>query len=193
VVPDNPQYIQVSSQLGTVRQEIAALSQSVETSQRQIADYERSLQIAPEVEREYRQILRDYELAQDRLRGLENDIGAATLARVLETEQRGLRYTLIRPPGRPSAPDSPNRLGIVLLGLVLGGGLAVGLAAFRESADPSIRNIRDLSDITEIRPLGVVPVMLNDADRRTRLVAWGTASIVFAAAASVVVSAVLSG
>lgn len=188
--PDNPEYIQVASQLDTVTRELAILQSNASQARAQIAEYERSSQLAPEVEREYSQLIRDYELAREGLSGIESTLGQASLAEVLESQQLGIRYSLVRPPYVPSSPDSPNRLGIILLGIVLGGAVAVGLAALRESADPSVRSSRDLLEFTDIRPLGAVPVILNDVDRRKRFLAWVAGSIAAVAAISFVGSAI---
>ena len=142
--------------------------------------------MAPEVGREYVQLTRDYEVAQERFSGIETRLRDAALGQALETQQRGGRFSLIREPRRPGSPDSPNRLGIILLGIVLGGGLAVGSAALRESSDPSVRSLRDLREITDIRTIAAIPVMLNAADRKRRVIAWGAASIVAAIAVAFV-------
>jgi succinoglycan biosynthesis transport protein ExoP len=178
VAPDNPEYAQVASQIRTVNSELAALAANATRAREQIAEYEHSLSIAPEVEREYRQLERDYDIEQTRLREIEQSLGEAALGQVLESESRGTRVTVIRNANRPTSPYSPNRLGVILMGIVLGGGLAAALVAVRESADPTIRSARDLSELTEIKPLAAVPFMLNSADKRKRMLAWGTASVI---------------
>jgi polysaccharide chain length determinant protein (PEP-CTERM system associated) len=192
VAPDNPEYIQVASQLNTVKKELAVLEATAARMREQIDAYERGSQMAPEVEREYRQLSRDYDVAQERFRNIEKSLSEAALGQVLETEQRGAQLTLIRAATTPRKPYSPNRLGIILLGFVLGSGLAIGLAALVESADPTLRSARDLYEITDIRPLAAVPVMLNGKDRRRRFVAWGVASAVAAVAVLFVGSAVIA-
>jgi len=182
LAPDNPEYKQVVSQLDTVNREISALQASADRYRDEIRLYERGLKMAPEVERDYAQLLRDYDIAQERFRGIEDRLRDAALGQALETQQRGGRFTLIREPYRPTSPDSPNRLGIILLGLVLGGGLGVGMAALRESSDPSVRSMRDLLEITDIKALAAVPVMRNAADRKRRIVAWSAAGAIAAIA-----------
>jgi len=184
VAPNNPQFKLVQSQLDTVTREISALQSSANKAREEIRLYERGLKMAPEVEREYSQLLRDHQVAQERFGGIETRLRDAALGQALESQQRGGRFTLIREPGRPSNPDSPNRLGIILLGIVLGGGLAVGSAALRESSDPSIRSVRDLREITDIKTIAAVPIMLNAADRKKRIVAWSAAGLIAAIAAT---------
>jgi polysaccharide chain length determinant protein (PEP-CTERM system associated) len=191
LAPDNPDYIQVANQLDTVEREIAALESNAARARQQIEQYERSLRIAPEVEREYSQLLRDYEVARQRFANIENSLSTAALGQEMESEARGDRLTLIRPANRPGKPDSPNRLGIILIGFVLGSGLAVGLAALAESSDPTIRSARDLSELTDIKPLASVPYMLNSAERHKRMVKFATASVIAVFAILFVGSAVV--
>ena len=130
-------------------------------------------------------------MAQEQLRSIEASLAQANLGQQLETEQRGDKLTQIRAASYPSQPFSPNRLGMLLIGLVLGGGLGIGLAAIRDSSDPTIRSVRDLAEITDIKPLAAVPLMFNKADRRRRLMAWAGALVVAVIAVSVVASAVV--
>ena len=183
-VPDNPEYLRVASQLETVDGELGALRVTANRARQQIASYERRLVMAPNVEREYRQLVREHDIAQGQFFDIQSKLAEAALAQTLETEDQGERFSLIRAPTRPSAPDSPNRVGIILLGIVLGAALSGGTVALKESVDPSIRSMRDLSEITDIKPIGVVPIMLNRTDRRARSLVW---SVVVAAIAIAVI------
>ena len=184
--PDNPEYLRLASQLETVEEELEALRASASRARKQIDAYESRLVMAPDVEREYRQLSRDHDIAQDQFREIQDKLGDAQLAQTLESEDQGERFRLIRAPTQPLTPDSPNRTGIILLGFVLGAALSAGLLAVRESVDPSIRSARDLSQIADIKPIGAVPVMLNSADRRRRRLAWGAAAAVVAIAVTLV-------
>jgi polysaccharide chain length determinant protein (PEP-CTERM system associated) len=189
--PNNPEYNAVASQLRTERDIVASLEANAARARAQIDEYERSIQLTPEVERLYRQLTRRYDTEKTRYLEVQQGLSAAEMGQSLETEQRGDRLTLIRRPNTPRVPDSPNRLGIILLGFLLGGGLSVGLAAVMESSDSTVRNTRDLGDITDIKPLATVPIMLNAADRRRRVLGWSAASLMTAALLIVVGSTVL--
>ncbi len=184
--PDNPEYLRLVSQLETAEEELGALRASAYRAREQIEAYERRLVMAPDVERDYRQLSREHDIAQNQFRDIQNKLGEAALAQTLETEDQGEQFTLIRAPSQPTTPDSPNRVGIILLGFVLGAALSAGVIAFQESVDPSIRGARDLSEITDIKPIGAVPFMLNRADHRRRQLAWSTAVAVVAIAVTLV-------
>jgi polysaccharide biosynthesis transport protein len=191
LAPDNPDYIRVASQLDTVRRDLAAMRASAAQARQQIQQYGQVRRLAPDVERQYLELMREYDGLQGQFADIQNKLSAAALAETLETEQRGERYTQIRSPSVASSPVHPNRMGIILLGLVIGGALAVGVAAFKEVSDPTIRSAKDLRDITDIQPIGAVPVMLNHADKRKRLLTWTSITAVFAVAVLFVGTTVL--
>jgi polysaccharide chain length determinant protein (PEP-CTERM system associated) len=191
--PDNPEYMRVASQLDTVNRELAVLEANASRARQQRDAYERSIEIAPEVEREYSQLVREYDVEQDRFQSIEASLREAALGKVIESEARGDKLTLIRSPYVPNRPYSPNRLGIVLLGIVLGGGLAIGIVALMESSDPTIRSVRDLDEITDIKHLAAIPFIPNESDKRKRVIGWGVASVVTMVAIVFVGSAVSKG
>ena len=182
IPPDNPEYIRVANQLETVRSELTALRASAAQARSQIRQYSELRSIAPEVERQYLELMRDYNGLQAQFADIRNKLSTAALAETMETEERGERYIQIRSPSVTSMPFSPNRIGVILLGLLIGGALAAALAAFAEVTDPTIRSRRDLLEITDIQPIGAVPVILNRGDRRERLLKWGSVSAIYLAA-----------
>lgn len=177
--PDNPAYLQIREQLGAVGREVSALRNERAALRRQIDEFSRRLSVAPEIERELLSLTRDYELAQNNYREIKQKLTEADMARSLEEEQRGERFTLIRAPGTPSEPFSPNRLGILLLGFVLSIGGGIGLAAISEAADSTIRGARDLRDILSMPPIGTVPRIYNHKDQTQRRRRWAFTAAVF--------------
>lgn len=193
VVADNPEYLSVQSQLSSTQREINALQSNAARVRGQLYQYESGSAAAPGVERDYAELTRARDLLSRQIQDIQGKLREADIARSLESEQRGDKFSLIRVPGAPSQPFSPNRLGIVLLGLVLGGGLAVGLAAFSEASDPSVRSLSDLREITQIPAIGSVPVIMNHADRRRSRLWWASyACVLVAATALVAVTVVVS-
>ena len=181
--PDNPAYLQIREQLSAVGRELTALRNERTQLRAQIDEFTRRLYVAPEIERELLTLTRDYELAQESYREIKQKLSDADMARSLEEEQRGERFTLIRSPGTPSSPYSPNRLGILLLGFVFAIGGGIGLAALKEASDSTIRGSRDLRDVVKMPPIGTVPKIYNDKDQRRRHRRWAMTAAAFLAAA----------
>ena len=69
----------------------------------------RLLQI-PEIEREYRDLTRDYENAQTRYREVKAKQMQAEVAQELEKDRKAERFSLGEPANLPERPVSPNRL-----------------------------------------------------------------------------------
>jgi polysaccharide chain length determinant protein (PEP-CTERM system associated) len=188
---DNPDYLRVRSQLNSVRRELSTLRASAARVRASLLEYQRNLATAPNVEREYLQLAREYENAQNRYADVQEKIKAASLSQVLESEARGERFTLIRNVSVPAKPYSPNRLGIILLGIVLGLGLALLMAVVRDASDPTVRGSEDLEGIFD-SPMGAIPVILNQTDKRRRRVMWGSLTAAYLVAIVLVAAVVAS-
>lgn len=187
---DNPAWIQVSAQREAALNERASLKDQRDALRVRIRDYESRLSQSPEIAQEYSALVRDLENAQLKYGEVRQKQMEATLAKNLETERKGERFTLIEPPLAPEKPVSPNRLAIVLLGGVLSVGLAIGVVALLEAVDPSVRSARDVSALLPVAPLAVLPWIETPADKasRTRVRRWSLAG----AAASVLLAVTLT-
>ena len=96
-----------------------------------IATYEKGLSTEPNVEREFTQLQREYDNSRSRYEDLQTKMKNAALARTMEAQDRGERFALLHAPTPPRHSYYPNRLGIILLGLVLGLGLAAQAISFQ--------------------------------------------------------------
>lgn len=166
--PDNPVYIQVKGQLDALLAERSALQRKQAELGAKVADYERRLAGAPEVERQYRALVRDYENARTKYQEVRAKQMEAQVAQNLETERKGERFTLIEPPLPPEKPVSPNRMLILVLGTLLSVALAIGAAVLRESMDATVRGASDLRKLVEVAPLVTLPRIVTSGEREGR-------------------------
>jgi len=166
--PDNPAFIQVSSQREASINERESLQKKREVLRVRINDFERRLSQSPAVEREYSAMLRELQNAQLKYSEVRQKQMEATLAKNLETERKGERFTLIEPPLPAEEPVSPPRLAIVVLGFVLSFGAAIGIILLIEALDTSIRSRHDIELLTTVPPLAVLPWIETPAERVTR-------------------------
>ncbi len=160
--PDNPAYIQLKARLDATLGDIGALQAQRATLRAKIADLELRVTKAPETEREYRGLTRDYEIAQRKYQEVLAKRQEAELANNLESKQRGERFSLIEPPVIPEQPSRPNRLAIAFLGLVLALGGGLGSAALLEALDTRIYGRGGVVRLLGTPPLAVIPVLKID-------------------------------
>jgi capsular polysaccharide biosynthesis protein len=90
----------------------------------------------------------------------------ARIAASLERQRAHEQFKVVSRAQVPTAPVSPNRPAIVLVGLVLGVGLALGLLAFHEVRDSAIRAESEVLTTLGIPVLAMVPVVTTATDRR---------------------------
>lgn len=174
--PDNPAYIALTSQLESTKRELAQLAALREDLRAQQRTYDARLLQIPEIEREYSDLTRDYANAQARYQEVKAKQMQAEVAQELEKDRKAERFTLGEPANLPETPTSPNRVRIVLIGLIasLGGGL--GLGWLRDALDPSVKGPLELARIAAVPILTAIPYIETQKERignrlRTKVVA----------------------
>jgi uncharacterized protein involved in exopolysaccharide biosynthesis len=170
---DNPVYIQVKGQLDALSVERQAAEQKRDELRRKLDDYERRLAQEPAVERDYRELARDLENAQLKYQQIRAKQGEVQISQNLEAERKGERFTMIEPPLPPEKPVAPNRLLIIIAGLVLSLGAGVFSAFVKESTDPSVRGVSDLRRLLSVPPLAAIPTIVTRREvgrRRLRVI-----------------------
>ena len=124
--------------------------------QSQIGMYRARVDAAPRVEQQLATVQRDYDLEKTNYTNLSAKLRDAQMNETLERNQGGERFTVLQHaslPGEPFSPNIPRLLVLVLLvGVCLGGGLALG----REYLDRAIHDTRSLAEL-ELPILGEIP------------------------------------
>jgi uncharacterized protein involved in exopolysaccharide biosynthesis len=166
--PDNPAYIQVKAQHEASQNERRSLEKKRGELQTRLRELEGRIESAPGVEREYTSLSREMDNAQIKYRDVRQKQMEAQVSQNLEDERKGERFTLIEPPLVSEEPASPNRVVILVLGLVLSIAAAVGVKALLESLDGSVRGRRDLAALLSVPPLAVLPWMETQEERDSR-------------------------
>jgi len=157
--PDNPAYIQLQARLSATDADIASVRSQQAGLKAKLAELEDRITNSPEVERQYRMLTRDYEIAQAKYQEVLAKKQEAELASSLESKQRGERFTMIEPPVIPEQPASPNRLAIGLLGVLLSLACGVGGGALAESLDSRLYGRDGVTRVLGVPPLAIIPDM----------------------------------
>lgn len=168
IKPDNPAYIQIQAQREASNNERHSLLDKREQLKAQVVDFEKRLAATPEVEREYMAIAREMENNQLKYREVRQKQMEAQVAQNLEEDRKGERFTLIEPPLTPEKPASPNRMLLLVLGVMMALGGAVGIGALLEALDSTVRNRRDLELLVDVPPLAILPLIETKAQLALR-------------------------
>ncbi len=182
--PDNPAYIQLSSELAGVRSEIGSVRRQIEALQQKRGQFRQRIEASPRVEEGYRTLVVERNNLQAKYDELTRKSMDAQVAHGLEREQLGERFTIVEAARLPERPSSPNVPAILLIGLVLGLGSGVGYAALKEASDQTAHTLEGLAAALPYPALVAIPEILTPSDvarekQRRKVVAGAAVAAVF--------------
>jgi hypothetical protein len=168
--PDNPVYITLAAQLASTRSEIDSVLRLIREAEKNRNAYSGRLEMTPRVEEGYKKLLVERNNTQAKYDDLMKKYMEARVAQGLEKGNIGERFTLIDPAKLPEKPVKPNRLAILLIGLVFGIGASIGTVALQETTDRSALGPKDLTNAFPFPVLAEIPeiVTLEDELRRKK-------------------------
>ncbi len=166
----NPAYLALKSDFDKISVSIASLKAERARLEAQLKDVYRKLHAMPEVAKQYNQMETDNENAKIHYRELQQKLLTARVSQGMEEDKLGETFKIVEPAFLPEKPYKPNRLAIMLIGIVLGAGCAVGFAALREFSDTTVRDADTLEKITGAPVLSVISRVetLEEKQRRKR-------------------------
>lgn len=185
---DNPAYIQLSAMLESARVDLQHLRETRTKVKAKIDTLEAALIQSPEVEKQFRELSRDYDNTTQKYRELKEKQLEASMARALEKERKGERFTLIEPPLQPEKPVKPNRILIAVAGLIVAILAAGGFVVLLENVDQTFRTAADLKGFLGQPPLAVIPHIVTAEERvvRRRLATAASVGVVMVVVLGVV-------
>ena len=171
----------LDTELAKLRQEEAGIRQT-------IGSFEQRLESAPQRQQEYQLITRDYSAAKDLYDTLLRRYEEAELTASMERGDHGERFRVLEAAVPPEGPSAPNRMRLIIMGLLLAVAAAVGAVLAREQFDTSFHTVDEVRDFTAVPVLvSIPPIGPSTIGHRVRTV-FATASAV----AIIVIVATLS-
>ena len=143
--------------LDSLDAELEKLRQEEAGVRRTIATFEQRLESSPQRQQEYALITRDYAAAKDLYDSLLKRFDEAQLTESMETDRAGERFRVLEPAVPPEGPTAPNRLRLLILGLLLATAAAAAAVLLREQFDTVFHSIDDLRAFTAVPVLVSIP------------------------------------
>jgi uncharacterized protein involved in exopolysaccharide biosynthesis len=178
--PENPAYINIQTQIVSTELEIESAKKELELIKQKYEDYRRRVENTPRVEKKYLDLQRNYANAKEKYDKIIDRLMVAKEAKGLEESRRGEKFTLVEPAIAPEKAYKPNRLAILLLGVVLAAGSGLGFGSVSEYMDHSMHRADELAKISGHTVLAVVPYLKTSQDslqKRRRIFAFSCGAI----------------
>jgi len=174
--PPSPQALRLRQALDDIEADIKVLKTEEKRLRTTLATYHQRVENAPRREQEFQEMSRDYETTKALYNSLLSRSDEAQLAESMEQRQKGEQFRILDPALPPREPVAPKRLQLLLMGLALSFGLALGAVLLAEQLDTSFHTVDDLRAFTTVPVLLSVPRIVTPADtlnarHRFRLVA----------------------
>jgi succinoglycan biosynthesis transport protein ExoP len=168
--------------VGEVDAELVALKAEEKRVRDAIATYQRRVENTPHREQSFRELARDYDATREHYASLLKRYEEAHIAQSLEAGRQGDRFRLVEPAMPPDEAVAPNRLRLMLLGLLLSLGLAVAAVVISEQLDTSFHSVDDVRAFTTVPVTAGIPLIVTEGDgaraaRRRRLAMASLAAV----------------
>ena len=168
--------------------ELTRLRTEEKDLQQRIALLQARFDSTPGVQEGYLQLQRDYASVKENYDIVARKYDEARLAESIETGHQAENFRILDAAVPPEGPAAPNRLRLVLMGLLLALAFMATMVVAAEQMDTSFHSVDDLREFTAVPVLASIP-QIGATPRR----GWGRATLSTASAvAAVVLVATLS-
>ena len=168
--PTYLKYSELKSELDGIRQRIEAYKQDQKGLTAQIASMSDRIEETPQHERVIDDMRREYDAGESQFHALLDKQLNAKLAAGLASSETGVVFAIVEPATVPTAPFSPQRARLMLMGLAAGLGLGLVMAFVLEQNDTTFGTVDDFQTFTTLPVVGVIPSIgvSSKAKRKTK-------------------------
>ena len=150
----------LQTQITDIDSEIKALHTQSEGIRSQISLLQARVDNTPVRALELSKISRGYDITLRKYQDLLGKSLESELSENMEKKQKGEQFQILDPANFPVKPVRPNRLMIILAGLVAGLAGGVGLAVFWENLDSSFRRSEEINAFVNVPLLATLPALV---------------------------------
>jgi len=174
-IKHNPTFQNLQLALAEAEANVASLQVRAGEYEHRVAAMRAAADKVPQVEAEFSQLNRDYDVNKQNYEKLLSRRESAQISGDMDANTGVMDFRIIDPPRVPSTPSAPHRpflMSMVLLGSIFGG---VGLAFILSQIKPTYTDRKSLREATGLPILGAVSMIWTDQERKKRkknLAAW---------------------
>ena len=162
----NPVFQQLRVSFAEAEATVAAMQARVAEYQRRYEELKVAVNMVPQIEAEFTQLNRDYDVTKGNYEKLLSRREQAQISGEMETNASVIDFRVIDPPTvstKPSAPNRPMMMSMVLL-CSLGGG--IGVAFLLSQLRPTFHDQRRLRQVSGLPVFGTVVLVWSAAQRK---------------------------
>lgn len=168
--PTNPTYVQLQTQLDAADSAIRDLTSRRYQTSGSLAQVKGTIYQSPETEKQYADLVRDYELIQKQYEQMQTRLASAQMTEKAAGADAAESYVLINPARLPTQPIEPDRFALMFLAVILALAAGLGTASLLNSMDSTVRGGGDVMELMGSAPIGHVPTMRSALELRKRRV-----------------------
>ncbi len=150
----------LASQIDDIKAEMAALQTKNNNLRSQVSLLQTRIENTPLRAIEASKITRNYDMTLRKYQDLVGKSLESELSENMERKQKGEQFQIVDQANLPQQPVAPNRLRILLIGLLLALGGGVGAAFLLDNLDTSIKTNDDIESYANVNLLGVLPAVV---------------------------------
>ncbi len=172
LVSTSPAYQELSRVMATSEVQVASLRARVAEFDARFNRAREAMKTAPQVEAEFAQLNRDYEINKKNYNDLVSRRESATLSGDLESATGVADFRLIDPPRASAKPVAPNRMLLMPLALIAALAAGLGVTFLLSQVRAVYYDAYAMSESLGLPLLGVVSLVMDDGStqrRRTEL------------------------
>ena len=164
----NPVAQQLAVSLASASATVASMNARVAEYDRRFKELKSAVNMLPQIDAEYKQLTRDYEVTKGNYEKLLSRREQAQISGEMEANASVMDFRVIDPPQVPTEPNAPNRLLLMSLVLLVALGGGTGLAFLISQFRPALYDERALRAATGLPVFGSVAMAWSDSQKTRR-------------------------
>jgi polysaccharide chain length determinant protein (PEP-CTERM system associated) len=164
----NPYQQQLNISLAAAEANLASIRARVAEYRRRLEALKGAVNAQPQVEAEYTQLTRDYDVTRANYERLLSRREQAQMSGDMESNASVLDFRVIDPPTVPSAPNAPNRPALISVVMMVALGAGLGVAFVLSQVRPTFSDEKRLRELSGLPVFGTVAMAWTDAQRSKR-------------------------